>query len=143
MALGLGGITEFPGFVSDMRAFYAACDLFVLPSYAEGQANVLLEAMAMGVPVVTTDLPGTRELLEDGVEGVLVPRGSAAALGTVVLRLCRDAPARRQLAAAALRRIRAERDVDQAARTLARTFAAVCRSGIPALASPEPAAAAS
>jgi glycosyltransferase involved in cell wall biosynthesis len=140
VALGVDGVTRFLGFVTDMRAFYAACDLFVLPSYAEGQANVLLEAMAMGVPVVTTDLPGTRELIEDGEHGVLVPRGDPAALGIAVARLCHDAVERRRLATSALAHVRAHLDAHDAARTLALTFDAVCGTGAPAIVRPRPTA---
>lgn len=70
-ALTEAGIAEFHGFQTDPRPFYAAADCVVLPSYHEGMSNVLLEAAATGRPVITSDIPGCREAVEDGVTGLL------------------------------------------------------------------------
>ncbi len=79
--LGIFGSVLFPGYVNDPAACYAAADLFALSSVSEGFGNVLIEAMAAGVPVVSTDAPhGPREILRDGALGRLVPVGDAAAL---------------------------------------------------------------
>ncbi|PLP55791.1 glycosyltransferase [Mesorhizobium loti] len=78
---GIGADVLFAGYVNDPAAFYAGANLFVLSSTSEGFGNVLIEAMAAGVPVVSTDAPhGPREILEDGRFGTLVPVGDAAAL---------------------------------------------------------------
>jgi glycosyltransferase involved in cell wall biosynthesis len=80
-ALGIADRTWLPGHVEDVDAAYAAADLHVLSSRCEGFANVLVEAMAHGTPVVATDCrSGPREILADGVFGPLVPVGDAAAL---------------------------------------------------------------
>ncbi|WEZ85860.1 glycosyltransferase (plasmid) [Rhizobium sp. 32-5/1] len=80
-ALGVSNRTLFPGYVNDPAACYACADLFVLSSLKEGFGNVLIEAMAAGVPVVSTDAPyGPREILADSAFGRLVPVGDAAAL---------------------------------------------------------------
>ena len=73
----------FAGYVNDPAACYAAIDLLVLSSTSEGFGNVLIEAMAHGVPVVSTDAPhGPREILDDGRFGPLVPVADPAALAT-------------------------------------------------------------
>ena len=70
---------EFIGQVSDVRPWLAQCSVFVLPSYREGTPRSVLEAMATGRPIITTDAPGCRETVVDGVNGLLVaPRDSHA-----------------------------------------------------------------
>ena len=79
--LGLTGDVLLPGYVNDPAAIYAAADLFVLSSTSEGFGNVLIEAMASGVPVVSTDAPhGPRDILANGQYGRLVPVGDEDAL---------------------------------------------------------------
>ena len=65
------GIVVFHGFQEETRPYYAMADCVVLPSYHEGMSNVLLEASAMGRPVITSDIPGCREAVEDGKTGYL------------------------------------------------------------------------
>lgn len=57
----------------DVRGFYEKCSVYVLPSYREGTPRTVLEAMAMGRPIITTDTPGCRETVVDGYNGYLVP----------------------------------------------------------------------
>lgn len=65
------GIARFHGFVTDPRPYYASADCIVMPSWHEGMSNVLLEASATGRPVITTDIPGCREAVDDGGSGFL------------------------------------------------------------------------
>lgn len=65
------GIVEFHGFQEEPRPYYAKADCVVMPSYHEGMSNVNLEASATGRPVITTDIPGCRESVEDGITGWL------------------------------------------------------------------------
>ena len=75
-----GGVVEWWGRREDMPQVIAACHIVCLPSkYGEGVPKVLLEAAAAGRPVVATDTPGCREVIEDGVEGLLVPAADAMA----------------------------------------------------------------
>ena len=67
------GIVVFHGRLSDVRPAIADCSVYVLPSYREGTPRTVLEAMAMGRPVITTDAPGCRETVLDGDNGFLVP----------------------------------------------------------------------
>lgn len=84
-----GGI-EWLGWVEDMREAYAQASVFVLPSYREGTPRTVLEAAAMGRPVITTDAPGCRETVIDGETGVLVPVRDARAIETAMDALGRD-----------------------------------------------------
>ena len=74
------GSIEFLGRLSDVRPAIEACSVYVLPSYREGTPRTVLEAMAMGRAVITTDAPGCRETVVDGDNGFLVPVRSADAL---------------------------------------------------------------
>jgi glycosyltransferase involved in cell wall biosynthesis len=81
------GVVEFLGRLDDVRPAIAASCAYVLPSYREGTPRTVLEAMAMGRPVVTTDAPGCRETVQDGVNGFLVPVRDAKALAAAMERL--------------------------------------------------------
>jgi glycosyltransferase involved in cell wall biosynthesis len=67
------GILEWHGHVPDVRPYFAQTSVYVLPSYREGVPRSTQEAMAMARPVITTDAPGCRETVVDGVNGFLVP----------------------------------------------------------------------
>ncbi|MCB0279578.1 MAG: glycosyltransferase [Calditrichaeota bacterium] len=82
--LGLNDHVSFPGFLSDMNAFYSQLDLFVISSRYEGMASAATEAMAYGIPVVTTNVSGANELLDNGRLGKIVPIGSAADLAKAI-----------------------------------------------------------
>jgi glycosyltransferase involved in cell wall biosynthesis len=68
------------GHVADMRALYASSDLVVLPSWREGLSRSLIEAAAMERPIITTDVPGCRDVIDHGISGLLVPLRDADAL---------------------------------------------------------------
>jgi glycosyltransferase involved in cell wall biosynthesis len=76
----IAGGVEFLGKLGDVRPAIAEAAIYVLPSYREGTPRSVLEAMAMGRPVVTTDAPGCRETVEEGRNGFLVPPRDAGAL---------------------------------------------------------------
>jgi glycosyltransferase involved in cell wall biosynthesis len=85
--LGVRDRVTMPGHLEDVDAAYAVADLHVLSSRCEGFANVLVEAMAHGTPVVATDCrSGPREILEDGAHGALVPVGDDVALADAMAR---------------------------------------------------------
>ena len=74
----------------ELVALYQAADLFVLPSITETFGIVLVEAMAAGLPVVTTDAPGCRDIIRNGRDGLMVPPGDPAALADTVARVLAD-----------------------------------------------------
>ena len=74
------GVVKYHGYQSDMKPFYAMANCIVLPSYHEGMSNVLLEAAASGRPLITSDIPGCREAVENGASGYLCPARDADAL---------------------------------------------------------------
>jgi glycosyltransferase involved in cell wall biosynthesis len=84
------GIIEFRGELRDVRPEIAACHVYVLPSYREGMPRTVLEAMAMGRPVITTDVPGCRETVVHGWNGCLVPARDAPALADACRRMIGD-----------------------------------------------------
>lgn len=86
------GVLEWLGQVADMRDLYAKVDIVALPSYyREGLPTSLTEAAACGLPLVTTDMPGCREVVTDGEDGLLVPPRDAEALASAIARLL-DSP---------------------------------------------------
>jgi glycosyltransferase involved in cell wall biosynthesis len=91
--LGLGRQVIFAGFRADVEDVMAAADLYVHPSLWEGFGLVLLEAMAMGLPVITTTHTAGPDLIHDGVEGFIVPIRDSEAIATRLELLHRD-PAR-------------------------------------------------
>ncbi len=97
-ALGVAGYIRFLGVRSDVRAWFAAADLFVLPSNSEGMPMALLEAMGMGAPVVATRVGGVPELVRDGETGKLVPPQNPSALAEAIVSLLRDKAERARLA---------------------------------------------
>lgn len=96
--LGITAHLDLPGFVDNPFAYMARAALFVLSSAFEGLANVLIEAMACGCPVVSTDCPsGPREILADGAYGPLVPVGDDATLAQAILTTLDTVPNRDKL----------------------------------------------
>ena len=84
------GLLQWLGHVDDMPALFASVDAVVLPSYREGLPKGLIEAAACGLPLVTTDVPGCREVVKDGVDGLLVPARDSLALAVAIVRLADD-----------------------------------------------------
>lgn len=102
--LGIAGLVELPGATADIAAEYAGADAFVLSSRFEGFPNVLLEAMAGGLPCIAFDCPtGPAELLQHGQSGLLVPAENIEELSVAIRRLAGDEELRRSLSTAARR----------------------------------------
>ena len=85
--LGLDDAVRLIGAVPDTRAYLAAADLYVSTSHYEGVSLALIEAMTWRLPIVASDVPGNREVIRDGENGLLYPLGDIAALESAVTRL--------------------------------------------------------
>jgi glycosyltransferase involved in cell wall biosynthesis len=117
--LGLKGRVHFLGVRPDVPDLLQAADVFALTSACEAASLTLLEAMAAALPVVVTAVGGNPEIARDGVEGLLVPRGDAAAVAAAVLRLLDDPTAARHMGAAGRARVE---ERYQLARTVAEYY---------------------
>ncbi|HEY0014609.1 MAG TPA: glycosyltransferase family 4 protein [Allosphingosinicella sp.] len=105
------GLIDYLGDAEDVRPFLAAADCVVLPSYREGLPRVLLEASAMGKPLVATDVPGCRHIAEEGVNGFLcAARDHASLAGAMLKMLALPAADRAAMGAAARSRVESEYD---------------------------------
>jgi glycosyltransferase involved in cell wall biosynthesis len=91
------GVVELFGSADDVRPYVADADCIVLPSYREGLPRSLIEAAAMGRPVITTDVPGCREVVDPGETGLLCEVRSAASLADAMRRFA-DLPTAERLA---------------------------------------------
>jgi glycosyltransferase involved in cell wall biosynthesis len=92
------GAVEWIGFAGDVPALLAGCHIVALPSfYGEGVPKCLLEAAASARPIVAADGPGLREIVDDGVNGILVPPRDAEALADAIEKLAGDATLRRRM----------------------------------------------
>lgn len=105
--LGIQDMVTFTGAQNQeqVRAWYRDCDVFVLPSFAEGVPVVLMEAMASGVPCITTRITGIPELIRDGIDGLLVTPSDVQELVDRLLTLQGDPDRRRELGEAGRRRV--------------------------------------
>lgn len=106
-----------------------ACDIFCLPSFAEGLPVVLMEAMAVGRPVITTYISGIPELVENNVTGIVLPAGRSDLLADALLRLVNDGELRVQLVKAGRTRVEAMHNIGPIAAQLGALFTA----NVPAL----------
>lgn len=104
--LGVGERVRLLGYCADPRSLYEALDVFVLSSLREGLPNVLLEAMALEVPVVATRIAGIPRLIQDGDNGLLVSPDKVDELAAALARLAGDAGLRSKLGLAARRTVK-------------------------------------
>ncbi len=104
-SLGVSSAVTFTGNRPDIEDVLAATDISVLTSDFEGFPNVLIEAMSVGICVVSTDYPGIDELITDGREGFVVPRNNAGAMASKICQLLDDAELRQRTGATGLKMV--------------------------------------
>ena len=105
------GILNYAGFQTDMYDFLGKCHINVLPSYREGLPRSLIEACAVGRAIVTTDVPGCKDVVTDGVNGFLVPARDGRKLADAIALLIDDKELRERMAMESRRKAVEEFDV--------------------------------
>ena len=133
--LGLGDRVIFTGFRDDATRVMAAADAFTLASKWEGLPVALMEALALGLPVVATNVGGVGEAMHDGIDALLVPPSDPAALADALQRVSSDQHLRERLAVASAARAN-EFDVSRAVQRLEQIYAELARKH-PQAAAPE------
>jgi colanic acid/amylovoran biosynthesis glycosyltransferase len=123
-AQGLSGRVKFTGALNQQEVldWYAQADAFVLPSFAEGVPVVLMEAMACGIPCLTTRITGIPELIRDGKDGLLVTPSDSDELASTLTRLMHDTVLRARLARDGRIRVREHYDLGRNVSRLGRVF---------------------
>ncbi|MDG2538941.1 glycosyltransferase family 4 protein [Dyella jiangningensis] len=121
------GLVTWLGHVDDMNRLLGSVHVVVLPSYREGLPRTLVEAAACGLPLITTDVPGCREVVRDGVDGLLVPVKNSDALAAAIRRLQDQPEFAYQLGQAARRKARAEFDEGIVIRRTMEVYAELCQ----------------
>ena len=111
--LGLWGFVYMAGSFDDVEEFLRAADLFVLPSLEEGMSLAVLEAMAIGLPVIATNIPANEAIVADGLTGRLSPPRNADRLAELVIELFNDRPQAQRLADAAHQQVIEKFSIDR------------------------------
>ena len=126
--LGLGERAKLIGFRSDIHELFSAMDGFLLSSLREGIPNVVLEAMAMEVPLVCTKVAGVPNVIDDEKEGLLVDCGSADAIIPALTRLVTDAELRSRLVAQARQRVESRHSFSLRMERIKQVYDQVCEA---------------
>jgi glycosyltransferase involved in cell wall biosynthesis len=116
LTVGPGQSVEFAGLVAEPTLALGQADLFVLPSREEGMSIALLEAMALGIPIVASLIPGNQRLIDDRVHGRLVPPNDPAALARTIIEQCEGPAHAAEMGLAARSRVEREFSIQAVAR---------------------------
>ena len=131
--LGVSASVLFLGVRRDVPECLATFDVFVLPSLNEGMGLALVEAMAMGLPVVASRVGGVPDIVTDGVNGVLVPACDEQALASAVLGLLRDPSQRKAFGESAIRSVNQRFDITSTVEAIENLYDAVWREKVGAI----------
>jgi glycosyltransferase involved in cell wall biosynthesis len=126
--LGIADMTFFPGYREKLLPIYASFDIFMMSSRREGLPNSILEAMAMRLPVVTTDVAGAKELVADNVTGFVRPQGDVEGLAQSLLTCINNRDLRLRMGSAGRERVEAEFSFAQRLQKVEDLYAAVVRN---------------
>jgi glycosyltransferase involved in cell wall biosynthesis len=126
--LGITEVCRFPGSIKDLSEVYRAIDIFVMSSMWEGLSLAMLEAMAAGLPVISTKVGGAHDVLGDNLRGILVPEGDAEALAEALRDLIMDPKKQHHLADSGRNHVRKHYSVAAMTRELAALYEAAVES---------------
>jgi glycosyltransferase involved in cell wall biosynthesis len=126
--LGIAPVVRFAGFVRDVPGLLGELDLLLLPSSREGLPIIILEALATGLPVISSAVGGVPEIIEDAVSGLLVPPGDVAALVLAIRRLLHDPHQRAQIGKAGRQRVEQQFTIAHCAQRLAEVYGVALRA---------------
>ena len=127
--LGIADRVDFVGYRPDARRLVAGANVFLLTSRFEGLPYSLIEALAVGVPVVATDVTGTRDVVRHGVTGLLSPAGDVEGLASHVLSMLRDPKRAAALATAGREDVVQRFSIDTMVEATSRVYRTVASSG--------------
>ncbi len=116
LTIGHGQAVSIPGSVIDSTDTLRQADLFILPSREEGMSIALLEAMALGLPVVASSIPGNRRLIDDLEQGRLIPNGDPTALARAIIEQWENPDRATQMGLAARQRVEREFSIEAVAK---------------------------
>jgi glycosyltransferase involved in cell wall biosynthesis len=119
---GIAERTRWLGSRDDIPELLACCDIYTLPSWREGFPRSAIEAAAMGLPIVATDIRGCRQVVKDGTNGFLVPVRNIGLLGSAIKRLIADEDLRARMGRAGCEKARREFDEQKVCQIVLDTY---------------------
>jgi glycosyltransferase involved in cell wall biosynthesis len=119
---GISDHIRYLGSRDDIDELLACCDIYTLPSWLEGIPRSAIEASAMGLPIVVTDISSCRQVVEDGITGFLVPLRNPAQLRDAIIRLVENASLRHKMGQAGFDKARREFDEEKVCRIVIDTY---------------------
>lgn len=119
---GIGNRTRWLGYREDVPELLACCDIYTLPSWREGFPRSAIEAAAMGLPIVATNIRGCRQVVEDGINGLLVPLKDIGALASGIKKLIADKRLRLKMGQGGYKKARREFDEQKVCRIVLDTY---------------------
>jgi len=131
--LGLKEVVQFTGYRQDVPNLLAASDISVLPSRYEGIPRALMESMALGIPVIATDVPGSRTLIRSGENGILVKHDDASELAAAIRNLIETPGLAGKLADRGKQTVRVEYDEHNVAARVEKIYRHILDTGLPQL----------
>jgi len=124
---GISETVRFMGRIADPSCYYAAAGLFLLPSRVEGMSNALLEAQSWGLACVVSDIPANLAVVENNVNGLVVPVGDSKALAAAILRLFAAGDLRKRFGAQARKKMTEQFEIGRVAKRVEEAYRTILK----------------